>query len=66
MYQFLGYHKYLNHKISLPLKSIFVNPTTNNPIKTAVFTNKSTTTLFTTPKVKSIEKTSTDNTIKHI
>ena len=28
--------------------------------------NTSTTTLFTTPKVKSIEKTSTDNTIKHI
>ena len=36
----------LNHKISFPLKFIFVNPTTNNPTKTAVFTNNSTTIAF--------------------
>ena len=62
----LAEEKNLNHKTSFPLKSIFTKPTANNPIKIAVSKNNSTTTLFTTPKVKSMEKLSTDNTIKHI
>ena len=35
----------MNHKTSFPLKSIFTKPTTNNPIKIAVSTNNSITSM---------------------